>query len=175
MICIWQFEYSIHFWPFLAQFWLYDVTRIVKFTNFGENDKRSNVSPQKIFMVPSLEHSIVVGSNILLRNCFENLGKWRQRGTLFHTFLQIFYKSFKILVLSYNLSHFLPIFKKILTKNFPRCNSLFLCNKELHKKFAPILKVCQRRHQSEKTKIGIIFDLDVIFDLRFFLKVKFPL
>ena len=33
---------------------------------------------------------------------------------------------------------------------------------ELHKKFAPIFKVCQRRRYSEKTKTGITFDLDLI-------------
>ena len=32
---------------------------------------------------------------------------------LFHSFLQIFYKNFKILVLSYSLSHFAPISQKI--------------------------------------------------------------
>ena len=35
-----------------------------------------------------------------------------KEGTPFHTFLQIFYKNFKILVLSYNRSHSAPIFKK---------------------------------------------------------------
>ena len=36
-----------------------------------------------------------------------------KEGAPFHTFLEIFYKNFKILVLSYNLSHCVPIFKKI--------------------------------------------------------------
>ena len=45
---------------------------------------------------------------------------------------------------------------------------LFLCNKELHKKFAPILIVCQRWHQSEKTRIGITFDLDLILSCGYF-------
>ena len=31
----------------------------------------------------------------------------------FHIFLQIFYKNVKVLALSYNFSHFVPIFKKI--------------------------------------------------------------
>ena len=30
----------------------------------------------------------------------------------FHSFLQIFYKNFKVSVLSFSLSHFAPVFKK---------------------------------------------------------------
>ena len=56
-------------------------------------------------MVPSAELSISV--------YFEEFGNWRQNVLLFHSFLQIFYKNFKILVLSYSLSHFVPISQKI--------------------------------------------------------------
>ena len=36
-----------------------------------------------------------------------------KEGAPFHIFLQIFYKSFEILMLSYNLLHFALIFQKI--------------------------------------------------------------
>ena len=88
----------------LVQFWLYVVTRT-------ENDGRSNFSSQKIYMVQRLELSIVVWShNMLLWRIWESDVK--KGHTPLHTFLQIFYKNFKILVLSYNLSHFVPIFRK---------------------------------------------------------------
>ena len=75
----------------------------------------------------------------------KNLGKRRQRVVpiwkiwekdvkegLCFTFSS---KYFIILLLSYNLSHFAPLFKKI-DKKFPDIrNLLFLCNEELHKKF----------------------------------------
>ena len=35
-----------------------------------------------------------------------------KEGLLFHTFLPMFHKNFKILLWSYNLSHFAPIFRK---------------------------------------------------------------
>ena len=43
---------------------------------------------------------------------------------------------------------------------------LFLCNMELHKKFSPVLTVCERWCHSEKkiTKTGITFHLDMILD-----------
>ena len=110
--------------------------------------------------------------------CFETalkiLGKLPQRGSPFHTFLQIFYKNFKILVSSYNRSHFVSIFKKIDKKTCPDTRKLlFLYNKELHKKFSPILIVCQRWRHSQKTKNGATFDLVVILTCRFFLKSYF--
>ena len=78
--------------------------------------------------------------------CFETALKiWEsdvKQGPPFHTFLQLFYKKFKILVLRYNLSHFVPIFQKIDEKLGPDVRDLlFLCNEEFHKKFAPILIV----------------------------------
>ena len=94
-------------------------------------------------------------------NCFEtalkNLGKWRQSDTKkenpFQTFLQISHKNFEILLLSYNVPHFVP---RRLTKNF-------LYNKKSCKKFVPILIVCKRWRHSQKIKTDITFDLEVIF------------
>ena len=85
-----------------------------------------------------------------------------------HTFLKIFYKTFKILVLSYNLSHFVPIYNEDWQKSCSDIRSLlFLCNEELRKKFAAILIVCQRwRHKEKET--GINFVLDVILTGVFF-------
>ena len=45
---------------------------------------------------------------------------------------------------------------------------LFLCNKELHKKFVQILIVCQRHVRLKKTKTGITFDLGVILTVFIF-------
>ena len=124
-------------------------------------------------MVPSLELSIVVWSRYIALKLFWRI--WKndaKKGPPFHTFLQLFCNNFKTLVLSYNLPHFLPIFKK--TDENPDIRSiLFQCNKELHKKFAPILIVCQRWNHSQKTKTSIIFDLDVILTCGFFLKSHF--
>ena len=48
---IWSFYNSWNrvykYGSFVTQFWLYDVTRIVKISNFGKNDEKSNFSPQK--------------------------------------------------------------------------------------------------------------------------------
>ena len=54
-----------------------------------------------------------------------------KKGPPFHTFLHIFYKNFKIFVLSYNLSHFAAIFKKI-DKKLAQIQGVF----------APILIIC---------------------------------
>ena len=118
-------------------------------------------------MVPSSGLSIVVWSQFI---ALKNLGKWPQRGALISIpSSQYFTKKIKILALSYNLLHFVPIFKEIEKKTFPDVRSLlFLCNKELHKKFAPILIVCQRWRHDEKTKTCITFDLDVILTCGFF-------
>ena len=65
-------------------------------------------------MVPSLELSIVVWLRYVALKLLWRI--WEsdiKEAPPFHTFLHIFYKTFKILVLSYNLSHFVPIFKKI--------------------------------------------------------------
>ena len=57
-------------------------------------------------MVPSLELSIVVS--------FEEFGDViSKRGPSFNTIFNIFYKKIKILVLSYNLPHFAPVFEVI--------------------------------------------------------------
>ena len=67
---------------------------------------------RKKYTFPSLE--LLFGLNILLWNCFEEFAKvTSKKGPPFHTFLKIFYKNIKILVLSHNLSHFMPISKKI--------------------------------------------------------------
>ena len=124
-------------------------------------------------MVPSLDLSTVVCRDLLLWNCLKNSVKWRQRGPPFHTFLQIFYKNVKILVLSYNLSHVVANFQKDWQKTCPYISLLCLCNNELHKKFGPILIACQRWSHSEKRKTSITFDLDMILTCGVFLKVTF--
>ena len=70
-------------------------------------------SRQKIWMVPSLELSIVWSRYNALKLLWRIWESNMKERPPFHTFLQIIYKSFKILVLSYNLFHFVPIFKKI--------------------------------------------------------------
>ena len=101
---------------------------------------------------------------------FKNLGKLRQRGaprlTLsFKYFTKIKQKN---LVLSYDLSHFVISFQKYWRETCPDIRSLLhLCNKELHKKFAPILIVYQRWRHNEKTKTDISFDLDVTLSCGF--------
>ena len=102
--------------------------------------------------------------------CFEttlkNLGKWGQRGaSVSHLPLNILQKfqkfSFKLLSFS-----FCSNFQEDWWETCADIRSLlFLCNKELQKKFYPILMVCQRWCHSEKTKTGIAFDLDVIFSV----------
>ena len=65
------------------------------------------------------------------------------------------------------------IFKKT-DKNMPRYKeTLILCNEEVHKNFNLILIVCQRQRQSEKTKTGKTFDLDVILTCGFLQKSYF--
>ena len=98
------------------------------------------------------------------------------KGAPFHTFFQIFYENFKVLVLSYNCFHFVSIFKKIDAKlaHLPDVRSLlFLCYKKWCNKFAPILIVYQRWRHSQKTKTGITFDLDVILTCGAFLRAIF--
>ena len=122
--------------------------------------------PSKIYMVPSLKLSIVIwmwyiALKVLWRIWESDVNKVAS----FHTFFQIFYKKFKILVLNCKLSH-LYQFSRRSTKNLPTCpdvrSLLFLSNKKWHKKFAPILIVCQRWRHSWKTQTGITFDLDMI-------------
>ena len=62
----------------------------------------------------SLELSITVWSQYIALKLLWRI--WEsdvKEGPPFYAFLQIFYKIVKVLVLSYNLSHFLPISKKI--------------------------------------------------------------
>ena len=117
-------------------------------------------------MVPSLELFIVVWfQHIALKLLWRIWESDVKEGLLLHTFLQIFFKNIKILVISY-LSHF----SRRSTKNLPKYNlPKFLCNKELHKKFAPILMSCQRWYHSEKAETRSAFDLDVILACGFFL------
>ena len=84
---------------------------------------------QKIYMVPSLKLSIVIllwfiALELLWRIWESDVNKEAQ----FHTFFQTFYKNFKILLLSYNLSHLVPTFKKIVEKlaHLPRCMGCFI-------------------------------------------------
>ena len=62
-------------------------------------------------MVPSLELSIVVWLRYNLKLHWTISESDIKKGHSFHIFLLIFHKNFKILVLSYNLSHFVPVFK----------------------------------------------------------------
>ena len=55
-----------------------------------------------------------------------------KKGPTFRTFLHMFYTNFKIFVLSYNLSHFVAIFKKT-DKKLAQIQGVF----------APILIICQ--------------------------------
>ena len=58
--------------------------------------------------------------------CFEEFGKVTlKRGPRFNTFLKIFYKKIEIFVLSYNILHFVPIFKEI-DKKFARYKESFV-------------------------------------------------
>ena len=104
--------------------------------------------PSKICMVPSLKLSIVI---------------W-----LWYIALKLLWR-----IIFFILYQFL----RRSTKNLPAYpdvrSLLFLCNKKWHKKFAPILIVCQRWRHSQKTQTGITFDLDVILTCGFFLKVIF--
>ena len=77
-------------------------------------------------------------------------------------------------MLIYDLSHFCTNFQKNQQKTCPNIRSLlFLCKKQLHKKFAPILVVCQRWRHSEKKKKknwhGFWSRRD--FELQFFKKI----
>ena len=65
-------------------------------------------------MLPILELSIPVWLRYIdlklsWRICKSNV----KGGPPFHTFLQLFYKNFKVSVLSYNRTHYVSILKKI--------------------------------------------------------------
>ena len=155
MIFLSQMEYSIQIWPPFGPILTLWRQKMLNF-QILKYDKRSNLSGQKIYMIsiPSLVCLIAI-------YCFEtalkNLGKWRQTGHPFYIFLQIFYKSFRILLVSYSLFHFAPIFRR-LTKTLPK-SRLFLRNKEMHAQLKN-----ENWHNSWSRSD---------FDLRFFLKVMF--
>ena len=127
-------------------------------------------------MVSRLELSVVAWSRYVALKLLWRI--WEKdvkegEGPPFRTFLQIFYKNFRILVLSYNLPHFFTYIQEDWRKTCPDIRSLlFLCNKDLHTRLTPIMIVCQRWRHSEKTKIGIIFDQDFILTCSFF-KIHF--
>ena len=102
--------------PSLAQFWRYDVTRIVGLLSFRILEKWPNTKfpPEKNVHGSKVRtfHCCLVAIPCL-EIAFKNFKKWRQRKSSFHCLLQIFYRNYKILVLSYNLSHYVPIFKRI--------------------------------------------------------------
>ena len=145
-------EYSIQIWPPFDPILTLWRQKMLNF-QILKNDKRSKFSGQKIYMIsiPSLVCLIAI-------YCFEtalkNLGKWRQTGHPFYTFLQIFYKNVRILLVSYSLFHFAPIFRR-LTKTLPKIR-LFLRNKEMHAQLKN-----ENWHNSWSRSD---------FDLRFFLK-----
>ena len=123
-------------------------------------------------MVSRLELSVVAWSRYVALKLLWRI--WEKdvkegEGPPFRTFLQIFYKNFRILVLSYNLPHFFTYIQEDWRKTCPDIRSLlFLCNKDLHTRLTPIFIVCQRWRHSEKTKIGITFDRDFILSCSFF-------
>ena len=78
-----------------------------------ENDGRSNFSLHRLYMVPSFAITIVWSRYIALKLLWRIWENDVKEGDPFHTFLQIIYINFTILVSSYNLSRFVLIFKKI--------------------------------------------------------------
>ena len=60
-----QLEYSIQIWPAFGPTLTLSRHKDYQISKFWKNDKRSNFSPQKIYMVPSLEFSIVVWSRYI--------------------------------------------------------------------------------------------------------------
>ena len=76
---IWSFYHSWNivykFGPFLAQFWLYDVTRIVKFPNVGKMTKDQIFLLKKYTWFEVWNFLLLLGCDILLWNCFEEFGK----------------------------------------------------------------------------------------------------
>ena len=91
------------FSPFLAQFWRYGVTRIVKFPTFFDLKKYTWF---QVYKLSFAVWSWCIALKLLVR-------KLCQRGAPVSHLPAIFYKKFKSLVSIYNLSHFVPIFKKI--------------------------------------------------------------
>ena len=176
---IWSFYHNWNtvykFGPFWPNFKFMTAHGLLKF-QILEKWRTIEFFTWKIYVVPNLGLFIVVWSRYVALKLLWRI--WEsdvKKGPSFHTFRQIFYKRFKILVLSYNLFH------QFSTKLWPGIrNLLFLCTKELHKKFAPIVIVCQGWRQRKETKTGITFDLDVILrsgkvaqnELKIFLKLE---
>ena len=95
---------------FLVQFWLYDVTRIAKFPNFWMTEDQIFHLKKNIYG----SKFRTFGHCLVAIYCFEpavkNLGEWRQRAASVSHLL--FLLPFKFLLLTYDLSNFVPIFKK---------------------------------------------------------------
>ena len=71
--------------PFKAQFWLYDVTRIVKFPNFEKMTEDQIFHIKKHTWLQVQNFVFLLGRNILLWNCFVEFGKvTSKRGPVSH-------------------------------------------------------------------------------------------
>ena len=81
-ICYFYHSWSIvyKFGHVLAQCLLYDVTRIVTFPNFRKMMEDQIFDLKKYTWFQVYNFLVLFGHDILLWNCFKNLGKWRQRG-----------------------------------------------------------------------------------------------
>ena len=116
---IWSFYHSWNlvykFASFLVQFWLNEITRIVKFLNFEKmmEDEIFHLKKYTLFQVQNFP--LLFDCDILLWNCFKEFGKVVSKMGLHFTpcskYLML------TLILRYNLSHFVPI---ILYKNLSR-------------------------------------------------------
>ena len=130
---VWSFYHSWNivykFGLFLPQFWLYDVTRIFKFPIL---EKWQKIKFFTLKYIHGFKFKILYYCLVAIY-CFETALRIRESEIKeeppLHTFLHIFYKSLTILALSYNISHFVPIFNKIGGKLAQEVyNSNYLCN-----------------------------------------------
>ena len=100
-----------------APFWSsFDFLESQELLNFQILEKWQTIKfvISKKYMVPSLEFSIVVWLRYIALKLFWRIWESNvKEKPPFNTFLQMFHKNFKILASSYNISHFVPIFKKI--------------------------------------------------------------
>ena len=100
---------TCEFGPFFVQFWLYDGTKSVNFPNFGEMIEDQIFHLKKYTWFQVCNFLLLFGHNIMLGNCFEEFWKMTsKRASRFIPSPDIL-QSFKILVLSYNLFHFVSI------------------------------------------------------------------
>ena len=92
----------------------------------------------------------------------KNFGKWRHQGARVSYFSpRIFQKFCNFSVLKQVFS-ICTSFQNNWLKSWPDIRNLvFLLNKELYKKFALVLKVCQRWHHKWNIKTIITLDLDL--------------